>query len=231
MDLELLSAGTHMWPREGTSLLELVTVYAHEPWGHHPLCVHPTLVTVAQRVNDLTSDAARRHLVAFVPWLAGTDSTDPRVAAAVAGVCLDRALPFATAATRGELVNGADIVAALRVMDRPRGWNGNRHMHAHERHLTVPVAIAVTVIANASDSSARRDHTLWQLLAHCVDAAREQLGLGAAEVERADVAPGMMRVRREYVHEEGADWRTVMCLPVDDVEHYRIFGDHRYPGT
>jgi hypothetical protein len=231
MDLELLSAGTHMWPREGTSLLELVTVYAHEPWGHHPLCVHPTLATVAQRVNDLTTDAARRNLAALVPWLAGTDTTDPQVAAAVAGVCLDRALPLATAATRGELVSGADIVAALRIMDRPRGWNGTRHVHAHERHLTEPVSVAVAVIANASDASARRDDMLWQLLAQCVDAAREQLGLAPVDVERPDVAPSVMRVRREYVHEDGADWLTVMCLPADDGEHYRIFGDHRYPGT
>lgn len=231
MELALLSAGTHLWPREGTSLLELVTVYAHEPWGHHPSCVHPTLVTVAQRVNDLTSDARRRNLAAFVPWLAGTATTDPQVAAAVAVVCLDRALPLASAATRGELVSGADTAAMLRVAERPRGWNDSRHVHAHQRHLTVPVSHAVTLIASAADTPAGRDETLWHLLAQCVGAARERLGLVAADLRRPDVAPGVMRVRREWVLEDGADWRTVMCLPVDDIEHYRVFGDHRYSST
>jgi hypothetical protein len=220
-----------MWPREGTSLLELVTVYAHEPWSHHPLCVHPTLATVAQSVNDLTTEQGRRDLVAFVPWLAGTDTNDPQVAAAVAGVCLDWSLPLANAASRAELVTGADIAATLRVMERPRGWNDTRRVHAHERHLTVPVTLGVAVIANAADASARRDDTLWRLLAQCTDAARARLGLAEAEVKRPDVAPGVMRVRREYVLEDGADWPTVMCLPADDVEHYRVFGEHHYQGT
>jgi hypothetical protein len=229
-DLVLGCAGTHMWPRQGTSLVELVTVYAHEPWSHHPLCVDATLTVVAQRVNDLTTDARRGDLAAFVPWLAGTRTDDPHVPAAVASVCLNQALPVAGEEARDELVAGADIAAGLRVAE-PHGWNDNRHVHAQERHLAGPVALAVTAIARAADGAVRRDEVLWQLLADCVDAARAQFGQGPADVSRLDVAPRMMRVRREWVLEDGADWRTVMCLPVDDVEHYRVFGDHRYPGT
>jgi hypothetical protein len=220
-----------MWPREGTSLLELVTVYAHERWGHHPLCVDATLATVAQRVNDLTSDANRPGLVAFVPWLAGTVTTDPRVPAAVATVCLNQALPLATGASRDELVAGAGIAATLRVTERPQGWNGSRHVHAHERHLAGPVSAAVGIIARGADRATRRDDVLWQLLSACVDAARTQLGQPSADLARPEVAPRLMRVRREWVLEDGGDWRTVVCIPVDDVEHFRMFGDHRYPGT
>lgn len=70
----MLSVGRHRDPGEGRCLLELVSLVAGERWSDHPRCVHPVLGSIARRVNDTCSDAARDELVPLVLPLIGTAS-------------------------------------------------------------------------------------------------------------------------------------------------------------
>jgi hypothetical protein len=86
----ILSTGRHRDPSEGRCLLELVSTLAGEPWSDHPRCVHPVLGSIARRVNDACSDAARDDLVPLAPVLIGTASAP--VSALLAQRCARAAL-------------------------------------------------------------------------------------------------------------------------------------------
>ncbi|HEY4455049.1 MAG TPA: hypothetical protein VGN81_12110 [Pseudonocardiaceae bacterium] len=70
----ILGVGRHRDPSEGRCLLELVSMVAGEPWSDHPCCVHPVLGSIARRVNDACSDAARDELLPLAVPLIGTAS-------------------------------------------------------------------------------------------------------------------------------------------------------------
>ena len=70
----ILGAGRHRDPAEGRCLLELVSTLAGERWSDHPRCVHPVLGSIARRINDACSDAARDELIPLAAALIGTAS-------------------------------------------------------------------------------------------------------------------------------------------------------------
>ncbi len=108
----MLGRGRHTHPRQGASLLELVAVYAHEPWSIYPPSVNGALTTAAQAVNDHTSDRGRRQLIPLVPLLAETGGRDLKASCAVATICMDAALDLADAKASHQFRSVKDHVAA-----------------------------------------------------------------------------------------------------------------------
>lgn len=90
--LPMLSAGAHASPDDGACLMEFVSLLAGERWSDSPRCTHPVLAAVARCVNDEMSTPRRQNLIPFAPDLVGLHGHDQRLGAAVALVCIDRAL-------------------------------------------------------------------------------------------------------------------------------------------
>lgn len=76
-ELPLLRRGRHQDPREGSCLMEYVSVLAGERFSDRPRCTPPVLAWLAQRVNDGVSDTARTELVLRAPLLARACTADP----------------------------------------------------------------------------------------------------------------------------------------------------------
>ena len=88
----VLSAGAHLSPEEGASLMEVVSVAPGQPWSDEPACTHPLVAHLARLVNDTLSDSARRDLLPLVPLLSVASNEDPRTYAQVAHTCTGYAL-------------------------------------------------------------------------------------------------------------------------------------------
>src|SRR5438552_15465545 len=76
-DMAVLRRGRHSHPCHGGCLLETAAVLIGGRWTDAPAGVDPLLATVARAVNDCTSDARRGALLAFTPWLIGSQDADP----------------------------------------------------------------------------------------------------------------------------------------------------------
>lgn len=85
--LPVLQKGRHMSPEDGACLMEYVSVLAGESFSDHPRCVHPLLVRLAWRINDLTGDEIRSQLPDLAPRLVGTAVDNRLVAPAVVAAC------------------------------------------------------------------------------------------------------------------------------------------------
>ena len=75
-----LDRGGHDGPDSGHCLLEVVSMFAKEPFGDSPKCVSPYLRSFGIRLNDIASDEQRQDLRRFIPMLPGTagDGLDER---------------------------------------------------------------------------------------------------------------------------------------------------------
>lgn len=72
-----LHKGLHDDPSEGHCLLEVVSMFAGEPFSDSPDCVCPVLAEFGRSWNDgLTDNAAREQLRQYIPRLVGTKSTE-----------------------------------------------------------------------------------------------------------------------------------------------------------
>ena len=72
-----LHKGLHNDPSEGHCLLEVVSMFAGEPFSDSPDCVCPVLAEFGRSWNDgLTDNAAREQLRQYIPRLVGTKSTE-----------------------------------------------------------------------------------------------------------------------------------------------------------
>jgi hypothetical protein len=152
----MLDSGRHRDPREGRCLLELVSVVAGERWSDHPRCVHPVLGSIARRVNDACSDAARDELIPLVPALIGTSAASPSVPALLVERCALAAL---------------SVRPDLRRLTRRR-WPA--------RSL---VADAVTVLAEHAPCA---DERLIALLRECVEVTRRTFSLPGMDITPAE---------------------------------------------
>ncbi len=219
----LLARGRHAHPRDGASLLELVAVYAQEPWSICPPSVNRALATAAQAVNDATSDRARRQLIPLVPFLAETGGRDPKVSHAVAAVWFDAALHLADAKVsrrfRAAKEDAARWAAAL---DGPKRFGLHRPAHLHR--IDAAIGQAVAAVAGAEPEGDRRDLSLRMLLVAATTAARRARGLCDATPSIPVVEPDNIRVVRQWVAEPGCDWLTLVCRPASEAEHARVFG-------
>ena len=73
-----LQSGNHDDPTEGHCLLEVVSLFAGEPFGDHPHCVDLVLAEFGRSWNDgLRSDAEREQLKRYIPLLPGTNKGKP----------------------------------------------------------------------------------------------------------------------------------------------------------
>jgi hypothetical protein len=67
-----LDRGSHHSFQEGHCLLELVSVFAREPFTDAPTCVSPVLRTYGMALNDQWDDEQRQLLKPFIPRMVGT---------------------------------------------------------------------------------------------------------------------------------------------------------------
>ena len=71
-DIEL-DRGNHAYSGQGHCLLEVVSLFAGEPFSDHPHCVDPVLAAFGRHWNDgLPSNEARARLKRYIPLLPGT---------------------------------------------------------------------------------------------------------------------------------------------------------------
>ncbi len=204
-DVPLLARGRHAHPRQGASLLELVSVYAQEPWSIYPPSVNRALATAAQAVNDHTSDRGRRHLIPLVRFLAETGGGDPNASYAVATVWLDAALHLADAKVSRRFRAVEDDAAVWEAtVNRPRRFGVHRPAHLHR--MDTAIGQAVAAVAAAEPDPATRDASLRRLLVAATTAARRARGLSDAAPAISVVEPEHIRVVRQWVAEPGCDW-------------------------
>ncbi|HET6916871.1 MAG TPA: hypothetical protein VFH56_12345, partial [Acidimicrobiales bacterium] len=67
-----LDKGPHDDPTDGHCLLEVVSMFAGEPFTDHPQCVSPVLRNFGINLNDEWDAAQRQKLKRFIPLLPGT---------------------------------------------------------------------------------------------------------------------------------------------------------------
>ncbi|MEF3068012.1 hypothetical protein [Pandoraea apista] len=75
LDLEtvVLSAGSHDSDSGEHCLLEVVSMFAGEPFGDSPICVDPVLAAFGRAWNDgMRTDEERAQLKQYIPLLVGT---------------------------------------------------------------------------------------------------------------------------------------------------------------
>jgi hypothetical protein len=82
-----LSVGTHLTPRHGACLMELVSRAAGEKWSDGPPCTHQGLAHLARLVNDATGDETRQALVTRVPALVASGPASAETTAEMAFEC------------------------------------------------------------------------------------------------------------------------------------------------
>ncbi|MCD2195278.1 hypothetical protein LQ327_18065 [Actinomycetospora endophytica] len=90
--LPVLSAGRHHGPRQGSCVMEYVSVLAGEPWSDRPRCTDRALAELARRVNDGVRPAVRPELAGLAPRLVGAvgpEKATDVVAGAIARVGLE----------------------------------------------------------------------------------------------------------------------------------------------
>ena len=74
LDALSLNKGGHSSPEKGHCLLEVVSMFAGEPFGDSPACVDPVLTSFGIAWNDgMRSDAERDQLKRYIPLLPGTN--------------------------------------------------------------------------------------------------------------------------------------------------------------
>jgi hypothetical protein len=72
LDALRLDNGAHSSPTDGHCLLEVVSMFADEPFTDHPQCVSPVLTNFGISLNDRWDDEQRQKLKVFIPLLPGT---------------------------------------------------------------------------------------------------------------------------------------------------------------
>ena len=75
LDALTLSSGSHESPSEGHCLLEVVSMFAGEPFSDRPRCVCPVLAAFGRSWNDGLPDADRGQLKQYIPRLLNTWSS------------------------------------------------------------------------------------------------------------------------------------------------------------
>ena len=89
LDQLQLSSGAHSDPDEGHCLLEVVSLFAGEPFSDSPACVDPVLAEFGRAWNDgMRSDAERAQLKRYIPLLPGSAS-GPALSEARAWLAMD----------------------------------------------------------------------------------------------------------------------------------------------
>lgn len=207
--MELLGRGAHTNPRHGSSILELASVLAGEPWSTCPEAVHPALAAAADTVNDLMTDDRRRLLAPLAPWLPGTNSADPRIWPAVASVCIQAATPS---------VPEPDLSRLLADLDRARTWiaeidsprRSRRHgdqSRRRDRRWAMRASCSALARLAASANPEDADAALYQALVDCINECRRLAGKEAVDprLPLAD-CPRALLVQLRAMWSPGCDW-------------------------
>jgi hypothetical protein len=113
-----LDKGFHSSPASGHCLLEVVSMFADEPFTDSPACVSTVLQTYGTRLNDVLPDGRRQELKKYIPLLPGTvdDGLDER-RSYLALDWLIRVYTPAWLRLVPALVSDADALAGFRPID------------------------------------------------------------------------------------------------------------------
>lgn len=150
---DVIGYGKHASPAEGACVMEMVALFAGEPFGDRPACACPVITQFALGINDrMPDDATRTRLLGpLVPLIAGSRSTPAveRVRALLAADVAVRAFaPIALEAA--QLTKEATTLRALpAITDRATAQAGRR-------------AAAAAAAGAAAD--------LWTQAARCIQA-------------------------------------------------------------
>lgn len=177
-----LSVGSHLDPDVGVCLMEAVSRFAGLPWSDEPACTHPLVAHLARLANDVSSDAGRQQLVAFVPRLAAARGDDAGYAR-VAKACAEAAWGWHRSLLLAHLIRLADGQIRRDLTGREVGWTpaavlAGRLYRRGPAYRTVEVAVAATRVLQGRE----RDRALVDLL--------EGALAGVAVAEQARVAAG-----------------------------------------
>ena len=162
-----LSLGAHLRAEDGACLMEAVSQWAHEPWSDSPGCTHPLVAHLVRLVNDASTPAGRQMLIAFVPALADSRSSDPATYPCVALACTNLALAYHPSLLHTHL-NLLAHAQLRREQARSAGRLWRRLYQHGPAHRAVEVAVAAT------RNSANRDHLLRDLLVAGLNASRTE---------------------------------------------------------
>lgn len=91
-----LDRGYHLSPKQGHCLLEVVSMFAGEPFSDRPACVDPVLAAFGRSWNDsMRSNDEREQLKQYIPLLPGTAQGD-KLSRRRAFMAADWAIRFCT---------------------------------------------------------------------------------------------------------------------------------------
>ena len=111
-----LKSGKHSSPEEGHCLLEVVSLFAGEPFSDNPMCVDPVLAEFGRTWNDdMRSDDERAQLKRYIPMLPGTAQGDA-LSQKRGWMALDWAIRVNTAAWLALCPATAEHAAKLRAL-------------------------------------------------------------------------------------------------------------------
>jgi hypothetical protein len=210
-DAPVLRRGMHSYPSRGACLMEVCGTLPDGPWSDHPLGMDPALATLARAVNDLSSDTARQRLIAFAPWLVGSQAAwGQEGPAAIAGLVVRAALGYVDPASASRL---APTLAALNNppdearISRWSSWSAHRRVGRAIRS-------AARILSAAPDA----DEVLRTVLVQALNVSRRLNGLSPlppAALEW-DAYPSVLPLRVELRAPDGGDSTYFHCIAVVD---------------
>ncbi|MBX7265764.1 hypothetical protein KIF24_06825 [Micromonospora sp. Llam7] len=165
----VLMRGSHIHPAKGGCLVELSSTLPGGPWTACPAHLDRALVTLAQVVNDATSDERRLNLIGLVPWLVGlrlenSDRTGPLIAILAARESLRHA----------DRATGERLKSAVAMLSEKGAGGVGRWKGLWRRRL---VHRTIRLAVSAYSESQESDEALRGLLVDAINFVRELDGL------------------------------------------------------
>lgn len=185
--------------------MEVTATLAGGRWTAAPRCVDPLLAALARAVNDCSSDAGRRGLLRFAPWLIGLAPGDAFAMEAALGGLAGRVL-----LGRLDAVGSGRVAARLATLRRTAGTSV-RARWRRRRQAAGLVRLATRSLRRDVDA----DVLLAGLLADAVNATRCLVGLPALSMAPGDaVFPLTLPVQVEVRYPDGAESMYYHCTAV-----------------
>ena len=198
----MLRRGSHAGPRYGGCLLEIAGALPGGPWSDRPLAVDPMLARMGRVINDRTSDAQRRRLLTFTPWLVGTASIgDERVTRTLCRL------------SAGRLDSGADPVTDRYLTDIAKAGSFDRYRARWSRRSRASALVQRAVQAIAGPDA---DDLLFAFLLEAVNEVRHLEDRHPIELEARDDWPTVLPVRVEVRIPDGSESRYLHCRAETD---------------
>lgn len=145
---DAISYGPHPSPNEGACVMEVVSLFAGEPFSDQPACACPLITTFATHINDrLPDDASRTRLLGpLVPLIAGSrrDAETERRRVYIAADYAVRVFAPLALDARGCSSEAANLRALSRIHNRETALRG--------KTAAADAAYAAYAAADAADA-------------------------------------------------------------------------------